>query len=93
MVGLTTAISLAEAGVPTRVVAAEPPSRVTSVAAGAIWGPVTCGPADRCYEWSRTGLEVFSALADEPNAGVHAAARARGGGDGRVPAEVDGSPV
>jgi D-amino-acid oxidase len=69
--GLTTAVSLAEAGVPTRVVAAEPPSRVTSVAAGAIWGPVTCGPADRCYEWSRTGLEVFSALADEPNAGVH----------------------
>jgi D-amino-acid oxidase len=71
VVGLTTAVSLAEAGVPTRVVAAEPPSRVTSVAAGAIWGPVTCGPADRCYEWSRTGLEVFSALADEPNAGVH----------------------
>jgi D-amino-acid oxidase len=71
VVGLTTAISLAEAGVPTRVVAAEPPSRVTSVAAGAIWGPVTCGPADRCYEWSRTGLQVLSALADEPNTGVH----------------------
>jgi D-amino-acid oxidase len=71
VVGLTTAISLAEAGVPTRVVAAEPPFLVTSVAAGAIWGPVTCGPAGRCYEWSRTGLEVLSALADEPNAGVH----------------------
>jgi D-amino-acid oxidase len=71
VVGLTTAISLAEAGLATRVVAAEPPSRVTSMAAGAIWGPVTCGPADRCYEWSRTGLEVLSALADEPNAGVH----------------------
>jgi D-amino-acid oxidase len=71
VVGLTTAISLAEAGVRTRVVAAEPPSRVTSVAAGAIWGPVSCGPADRCYEWSRTGLQVLSALADEPSAGVH----------------------
>jgi D-amino-acid oxidase len=71
VVGLTTAISLAEAGIVTRVVAAEPPSRVTSVAAGAIWGPVTCGPADRCYEWSRTGLQVLSALADQPNAGVH----------------------
>jgi D-amino-acid oxidase len=53
------------------VVAAEPPARVTSVAAGAIWGPVTCGPDDRCYEWSRTGLEVLSALADEPKAGAH----------------------
>jgi D-amino-acid oxidase len=71
VVGLTSAIALAEAGLPTRVTAAEPPSRVTSVAAGAIWGPVTCGPDDRCYEWSRTGLQVLSALADEPDTGVH----------------------
>lgn len=71
VVGLTTAISLAEAGLSTRMVAAEPPSRVTSVAAGAIWGPVRCGPDDRCQEWARTGLEVLSALADEPSAGVH----------------------
>jgi D-amino-acid oxidase len=71
VVGLTTAIALAEAGLSTRVVAAEPPSRVTSVAAGAIWGPVRCGPADRCQEWARTGLEVLGALADEPSAGVH----------------------
>jgi D-amino-acid oxidase len=68
---LTTAISLAEAGLSTRMVAAEPPSRVTSVAAGAIWGPVRCGPDDRCHAWARTGLEVLSALADEPSAGVH----------------------
>jgi D-amino-acid oxidase len=71
VVGLTTAISLAEAGLSTRMVAAEPPSRVTSVAAGAIWGPVRCGPEDRCLEWARTGLEVLSGLADEPSAGVH----------------------
>jgi D-amino-acid oxidase len=85
VVGLTTAISLAEAGVPTRVLAAEPPSRVTSVAAGAIWGPVTCGPADRCYEWSRTGLEVLSALADDPDTGVHELS-------GRVAATVESPP-
>ena len=71
VVGLTTAISLAEAGLSTRVVAAEPPSAVTSVAAGAIWGPVRCGPADRCHDWARTGLEVLSALTDEESAGVH----------------------
>jgi D-amino-acid oxidase len=70
VVGLSTAISLAEAGVTTRVVAAEPPGRTTSVAAGAVWGPVMCGPADRCREWARAGLAVFSALADEPAAGV-----------------------
>jgi len=70
VVGLTTAISLAEAGLAVRVVAAEPPERTTSVAAGAVWGPVLCGPADRCQEWSRAGLAVLSALADEPATGV-----------------------
>jgi len=70
VVGLTTAITLAEAGLAARIVAAEPPSRVTSVAAGAIWGPVRCGPAQRCYEWALTGLGVLGALTDEPSAGV-----------------------
>jgi D-amino-acid oxidase len=70
VVGLTTAISLAEAGLVTQVVAAEPTSRTTSAAAGAIWGPVYCGPADRCREWSRVGLSVLTELADEPAAAV-----------------------
>jgi D-amino-acid oxidase len=71
--GLTTAISLAEAGLSTRVVAAEPPSRTTSAAAGAIWGPVLCGPDDRCYEWARVGLRVLSDLADPaPGSGLAA---------------------
>ena len=74
--GLTTAISLTEAGLTTRIVTAEPPSRTTSATAGAIWGPVLCGPDDRCYEWSRVGLSVLSALADPVagpglSAGVH----------------------
>jgi D-amino-acid oxidase len=68
--GLTTAISLAEAGLTTRIQAASPPSQTTSVAAGAIWGPVRCGPADRTREWARAGLEVLSVLADEPAAAI-----------------------
>ena len=68
--GLTTAISLAEAGLVTQVVTAQPPSRTTSAAAGAIWGPVRCGPPQRCLEWARTGLSVLSELAAEPTAGV-----------------------
>lgn len=63
--GLTTAVCLAEAGLSTRVVAAEPPERSTSAAAGAIWGPVLCGPADRCLEWARTGLAALGELAGE----------------------------
>ena len=70
VVGLTTAISLAEAGLSTRILAAAPPERTTSVAAGAIWGPVRCGPPDRTYEWARTGLAVLSKLADEPAAAI-----------------------
>jgi D-amino-acid oxidase len=66
VVGLTTAIALAEAGLSTRVVTAEPPARTTSAAAGAIWGPVLCGPDDQCHEWARTGLSVLSDLAQQP---------------------------
>jgi D-amino-acid oxidase len=68
--GLTTAISLAEAGLTTRIRSAAPPLRSTSAAAGAVWGPVMCGPADRTHEWARTGLEVMSKLAGEPAAGI-----------------------
>jgi D-amino-acid oxidase len=71
VVGLTTAISLAEAGLSTRVVTAEPPPAATSAAAGAICGPVRCGPAERCVTWARTALEVLSGLAGDPDSGVH----------------------
>jgi D-amino-acid oxidase len=71
VIGLTTAISLAEAGLATRIVTQAPPAATTSVAAGAIWGPVRCGPPERCREWARTGLDVLSALCDVPGAGVH----------------------
>ena len=70
VVGLTTAISLAEAGLSTRIVTTALPPQTTSVAAGAIWGPVRCGPPDRTYEWARTGLAVLSELAGEPVAGI-----------------------
>jgi len=68
--GLTTAISLAEAGLSTRIVTAGLGPGTTSIAAGAIWGPVRCGPASRTYEWSAAGLKALSALIDEPSAGV-----------------------
>ena len=70
VVGLTTAISLAEAGLTTRILTASPPAQTTSAAAGAIWGPVLCGPADRCREWARTGLSVLTELTGEPAAAV-----------------------
>src|ERR1700751_4005387 len=72
-VGLTTAISLAEAALNVTIRTAALPSQTTSVAAGAVWGAVKVGPPDRVLGWGRTGLEVLSKLAAEPGTGVRMA--------------------
>jgi D-amino-acid oxidase len=68
--GLTTGISLAEAGLSVTIRTAAPPERTTSAAAGALWGLVRVGPPERVLDWGRTGLEVMTKLAAEPAAGV-----------------------
>jgi D-amino-acid oxidase len=72
--GLTTAISLAEAGLSVTIRTDALPGQTTSVAAGAVWGVVKAGPPDRALEWGRTGLEVLAKLAAEPGTGVRIAA-------------------
>src|SRR5258707_7601411 len=74
VVGLTTAISLAEAGLSVRIRTAALPAQTTSAAAGAVWGGVKVGPPDRVMEWGRIGLEVLSKLAAEPGTGLRLAA-------------------
>ena len=64
--GLTTGISLAEAGLSVTIRTAAPPERTTSAAAGALWGLVRVGPPERVLDWGRTGLEVMTKLAAEP---------------------------
>jgi D-amino-acid oxidase len=68
VVGLTTAIALAEAGLATRVLTAAPPEQTTSFVAGAIWGPVRTSNSPRVHKWARTGLSVLSDLAADPRA-------------------------
>jgi len=70
VIGLTTAISLAEAGLDTTIRTAGTGAETTSFAAGAVWGPVRCGPADRTLGWARTGLEVMTDLAGRPGTGI-----------------------
>lgn len=70
VVGLTTAIALAEAGLATRVRAAAPPGQTTSFVAGAIWGPVRSSNSPRVHQWARTGLAVLSDLASDPRAAI-----------------------
>jgi D-amino-acid oxidase len=73
IVGLTTAVTLAEAGHQVRVLSAEPPQSTTSAAAGALWGPWLSEPRDRVTRWAADTLHALTDLADEPSAGVHMA--------------------
>jgi D-amino-acid oxidase len=68
--GLTTGICLAEAGHTVTIRTAAPPERSTSVAAGALWGPVNVGPEDRALGWARQSLDVLTKLAADPDSGV-----------------------
>ena len=60
VMGLTTAICLAEAGVSTAIAAAELPRETTSVAAGAIRGPHLVGMDDRVARWAEVTLARFA---------------------------------
>jgi D-amino-acid oxidase len=60
--GLTTAISLLEAGHGVRLVAAEPSAATTSALAAAVWFPTHVGPWERVLRW---GEHTFRVLADQ----------------------------
>jgi D-amino-acid oxidase len=68
--GLSSAITLLEAGFAVDVYAADPPHRTTSAAAGALWGPHLVGADERVGPWAAHTLERFRALAPDPAAGV-----------------------
>ncbi|MGH3276143.1 MAG: FAD-dependent oxidoreductase [Streptosporangiaceae bacterium] len=70
VVGLTSAICLAEAGMRVAVQAARQPAATTSVAAGALWGMHLVGADDRVPRWAGETREVLATL--DLAAGVHA---------------------
>lgn len=84
VVGLTTALCLAESGLRVGIRTAAPPGASTSAAAGAVWGPVMAGPAQRIREWARTSLYVLRELENVPATGIRSLA---GRELSRVPAE------
>ncbi|MFC9266406.1 FAD-dependent oxidoreductase [Streptomyces zhihengii] len=67
--GLTTAVALAEAGALVHVIAEQVPG-VTSLAAGAMWGPYLVEPKDKVDQWGQRSLEIFRRLAEDPSTGV-----------------------
>lgn len=66
VIGLSTAICLAEAGVQVAVHAAEPPGQTTSIAAGALWGPHLVGADDRVGRWADLTLLRLRKLTGHP---------------------------
>lgn len=64
--GLTTAVVLAEAGWPVRLVSDRPPERTTSAVAGALWEPYLAEPRERVARWAFATLPTLVALAERP---------------------------
>ncbi|MGW2559267.1 NAD(P)/FAD-dependent oxidoreductase [Streptomyces sp. NPDC001514] len=85
VIGLTTAVVLAEQGRRVRVWTREPAGETTSAVAGALWWPYRIEPQERVGAWSLTSLRVYEALAARPEEtgvrlvpGVHAGVRLDG---------------
>ncbi|HEX5402374.1 MAG TPA: FAD-dependent oxidoreductase [Pseudonocardiaceae bacterium] len=72
VIGLTTAICLADAGMRVRIVTERQPQDTTSAVAGAMWGkgPGVSEPAERITAWSAVTFTEFVTLADDPATGV-----------------------
>jgi D-amino-acid oxidase len=70
VVGLTSALRLAEAGHAVDVVAAATGEHTTSSVAAALWYPYRAYPEEAVTRWSAISYRVFAGLASEPAAGV-----------------------
>lgn len=67
VIGLTTAVVLAESGRRVRIWAREPGERTTSAVAGGLWWPYRIEPAALAGEWSLQSLSVYEELAARPD--------------------------
>ncbi|MFF8597220.1 FAD-dependent oxidoreductase [Streptomyces sp. NPDC015220] len=82
IIGLTTALVLAERGRRVRVWTREPAERTTSAVAGALWWPYRIEPETFVGDWALRSLAVYEELAARPEEtgvrmveGVHAGTR------------------
>ena len=67
VIGLTTAVVLAESGRRVRIWAREPAEGTTSAVAGALWWPYSIKPLERAREWALRSLSVYEELAARPD--------------------------
>ncbi len=74
VIGLSVAVTLAEAGYPVVVRTAEPSEATTSAVAGALWGPWLVEPRHRVLRWAEHTLTTLHTLAAHRGTGVRLAA-------------------
>lgn len=72
VIGMTTALALAEDGWDIVLRTAEPPAATTSAVAAAVWFPYLVGPADAVARWGRASADVLARLATDPDVPVTA---------------------
>ncbi len=87
VIGLTTAIVLAESGRRVQVWCGQRAAESTSAVAGALWWPYRIEPEERAGAWALASLRVYEELAADPREsgvrlveGLHAGARLDGFG-------------
>ncbi|HEY9522988.1 MAG TPA: FAD-dependent oxidoreductase [Thermopolyspora sp.] len=74
VIGLTTAVCLAEQGLRVQVRTAHQARDTTSAAAGAmLGGPIFAEPFEAALRWQQVGMREFGMLAEQPGTGVHIA--------------------
>jgi D-amino-acid oxidase len=66
VIGLTTAVVLAERGRRVRVWTRDPVERTTSAVAGALWWPYAIEPVTSARRWALRSLDVFEEVAASP---------------------------
>ncbi|WP_327186184.1 NAD(P)/FAD-dependent oxidoreductase [Streptomyces sp. NBC_01334] len=66
VIGLATAVVLAERGLRVRVWTRDPVERTTSAVAGALWWPYHIEPVARARAWALRSLEIYEELAERP---------------------------
>jgi D-amino-acid oxidase len=70
VVGLTTAVRLAEAGHDVAVIARDLPLETTSAVAAALWYPYRADPPDLVLEWALHSFLTYATDAIDPESGV-----------------------
>jgi D-amino-acid oxidase len=90
VIGLTTGICLAEAGMTVQIVASRPPAATTSAVAGAIWGPHLVEDSPRVTRWGKLTLAVLREQARDPATGVRVGGGVQAFRDPAAPAAPPG---